>query len=161
MKHRHAIKTKERKSFVLQIEKFFPDIKISPKSNIETAVIEGFTVFLVDGEVDFILVNEIFIPTVPAILKYNPTSKYVVVDEGAVRFIVNGADVMAPGVVDVDAVIKEGDPVWVKEEKHGKPLATGVALLDGNEMKNNKSGKAVKTIHYVGDRLWKTISKSL
>ncbi|HID25477.1 MAG TPA: DUF1947 domain-containing protein [Thermoplasmata archaeon] len=161
MKPRHAIKTREKKRFALQIEKFFPGIKISPKSNIETAVIEGFRVFLVDGEADFILLNQIFIPTISAVLKYNPISRYVVVDEGAICFIANGADVMASGIVDADTMIQEGDPVWVKEERYGKPLATGLALVNGEEMKNSKTGKAVKTTHYVGDKLWKHFSKSL
>ncbi|HHH80171.1 MAG TPA: DUF1947 domain-containing protein [Thermoplasmatales archaeon] len=161
MKHRHTIKTKERKRFISQINEFFPEINISPKSNIETAMIEDYAVFLVDGEVEFILKNDVFIPTIPFILKHNLTSNFVTVDEGAIRFIANGADIMIPGIVDADLNIKKGDPVWVKEEKHGKPLATGIALTSGEEMKNKNRGKAVETLHYVGDKLWKHISKSL
>jgi PUA domain protein len=161
MKRRHAIKTRERKRIISQIRGSFPEIGILTKSSIEIGIIDDLTVFLINGNIDFIQKNDVLIPTIPAILKYNIDSNFVTVDEGAVRFIVNGADVMAPGVVDADLKIKEGDPVWVKEEKYGKPLATGLALLSGEEMKTKERGKAVKTLHHVGDKLWKSISKSL
>jgi PUA domain protein len=73
---------------------------------------------------------------------------------GAIGFITKGADVMAPGITDVDVSIQRDDLVWICDEKHRKPLAVGIALLTGEEMKTKKPGKAVKTLHYVGDRLW-------
>jgi PUA domain protein len=50
--------------------------------------------------------------------------------------------------------VKAGQPVQVVEERHGKPLALGVALFDAGEIREKKSGKMVKTIHYIGDELW-------
>ena len=87
-------------------------------------------------------------------MKYQPAEGRVVVDMGAVGFIVKGADIMAPGIVDADIQIKEGDFVWVCDEKHHKPLAVGKALMNGETMKVNQTGKAIKNIHYVGDMLW-------
>jgi PUA domain protein len=90
--------------------------------------------------------------TVRGALEFAPKKNMVIVDSGAVSFIVNGADVMAPGIVDADPEIAPGDPVVVAEERHRKPLAVGVALLPGSEMRG--SGKAVKSVHHVGDELW-------
>jgi PUA domain protein len=73
---------------------------------------------------------------------------------GAVVFITKGADVMAPGITDADPMIKKDDLVWICDEKHRKPLAIGIAIMTGEEMKTKKTGKAVKTLHFVGDRLW-------
>jgi len=73
---------------------------------------------------------------------------------GAVGFIIKGADVMAPGIIDADNTIQKDDVVWICDEKHHKPLATGIALMNGEEMKSKKPGKAVKTLQYVGDRFW-------
>jgi PUA domain protein len=62
---------------------------------------------------------------------------------------------MAPGVVDADRTMKAGDLVWVRDEKNRQPLAVGEALISGEEMIAAESGKAVKSIHHVGDNLWK------
>ncbi|RLF85785.1 RNA-binding protein, partial [Thermococci archaeon] len=56
--------------------------------------------------------------------------------------------------VDVDEEIKEGDFVFIVEEKYGRPLAIGIALLDGKAMKEKKKGKAVKVIHHAKDKIW-------
>ena len=34
------------------------------------------------------------------------------------------------------------------------PLASGVALVDGEEMMEMTKGKAIATIHCIGDELW-------
>jgi predicted RNA-binding protein (TIGR00451 family) len=71
-----------------------------------------------------------------------------------VKFLANGADVMAPGVVDADPGIKVGMSVWVRDQNNLRPLLIGTALMDGPEMKSANGGKAVKTVHFVGDKLW-------
>ncbi len=76
------------------------------------------------------------------------------VDMGAVKFLANGADVMAPGVVDADPNVKVGMPVWVRDEKNKRALVIGVALMDAGEMIVASGGKAVKTHHFVGDKIW-------
>ncbi|MFN4133521.1 MAG: DUF1947 domain-containing protein [Candidatus Hadarchaeales archaeon] len=83
----------------------------------------------------------------------------VVIDMGAVPHIANGADVMAPGVVSADESIALGQAVTVVDERHGRELAVGIALIPGREMKG-KSGKVVKTIHHIGDKIWK-LARSL
>ncbi|KUO41990.1 MAG: hypothetical protein APU95_00485 [Hadesarchaea archaeon YNP_N21] len=80
--------------------------------------------------------------------------KRVIVDMGAVPHVVNGADVMSPGIVRADEGIKEGDIVAVADERHGKVIAIGLALVGGEAMKAPK-GKAVKNLHYVGDDVWR------
>ena len=44
--------------------------------------------------------------------------------------------------------------VWVRDQEHGKPLAVGQALVSGDEMVSMTKGKAIKTLHWVGDELW-------
>lgn len=88
------------------------------------------------------------------LLKYGATRRFVTVDMGAVRFVTNGADVMGPGIMDADPAIAAGDLVWVREERHGKPLAVGVALSDAATLRAKAKGKQVRTLHWVGDRLW-------
>ena len=93
--------------------------------------------------------------TLHGLNKYKPKKNFVVVDMGAVKFVTNGADVMAPGVVDADSDILEGDQVWICDEIHNKPIAVGIALVNGEQMISQSQGKVINTIHYVGDDVWK------
>ena len=73
------------------------------------------------------------------------------------KVIFNGADIMKPGIVSADPEIAVGDLVVIVEERHNKPLAIGRALVAGTEMKGE--GKAVKSLHHVGDAIWKGLEE--
>lgn len=109
---------------------------------------------LVNGEPLLFSVDETTVfPTVRGALRLKPKTKRIVVDMGAVKFVAKGADIMSPGIVDVDTGIRRGDLVVICDEVHGKALAIGRALVNADGMMGNR-GKAVKSIHYVGDRIW-------
>ncbi len=97
------------------------------------------------------------IPTIYSLLKFKPLGYYVTVDMGAVPHVVNGADVMVPGIVEVWEGIRKGDVVWVRDEKYHKPLCVGISLMDAEEILKSERGKAVKNVHYVGDKIWKEL----
>ena len=78
----------------------------------------------------------------------------ITVDEGAIRFVTNGADVMRPGVVDIDDNISAGDFVVIVDKIHGKPLAVGLSLYSSDDMQKLEKGRVMKNIHHVGDVLW-------
>ena len=44
--------------------------------------------------------------------------------------------------------------MWIREENHHKPLGVGRALLDSNVILESKQGKAIKALHYIGDKIW-------
>src|SRR5439155_20644951 len=73
-------------------------------------------------------------PSVRALLAFPATRRWVTVDMGAVRFIYNGADVMAPGIMEADPTIRAGEIVWVRDEKNRRALAVGQASMDGPTM---------------------------
>ncbi len=102
-----------------------------------------------------LLVGDAIAPTVRGLLAVPARKRFVTVDMGAVPYVYNGADVMAPGIVDADPGIRPGDLVWVRDEKNGRPLAIGRAIMDGPTMAREEHGKAVETLHYVGDDLWR------
>ncbi len=122
-------------------------------SKFETALIDTFNVILIDGKLLLFSTDGEYFPTVRGALELGLAKHIVIVDAGAVRFVVNGADIMCPGIVRADSKIKEGDLVIIKEETHEKPLAIGRALMSGEDMVGD-SGKAIKSLHYVGDKLW-------
>ena len=112
-----------------------------------------FDVVLVDGEPDVLYVEEEPFLTVSGANEHPPATRVVTVDAGAISFVSNGADVMRPGIVEADYAISEGDLVAIAEESHGKVLAIGRALVDGDDMVGDE-GKVVESVHHVGDDLY-------
>jgi PUA domain protein len=108
---------------------------------------------LVDGDPLVFYVGEAPFLTVRGANAYEPDRRVVTVDAGAVSFVSDGADVMRPGVTAADSRIAEGDLVVIDEETHGKHLAVGRALVDGEDMLG-ESGRVVESLHHVGDELY-------
>jgi PUA domain protein len=122
--------------------------------NLEKITLEEYSLILVDGKPLLLEIEGHLFPTVRGALEMGLQKRVVTVDKGAIRFVSNGADIMAPGVVEADPEIKKGDLVIIVEETYRKPLAIGKALMDGLEMVEATSGKAIKSITHVGDKLW-------
>ncbi len=120
----------------------------------EKVTLDEYSLILVDGKPLLFEIEGHLFPTVRGALEMELQKRLVTVDKGAIRFVSNGADIMAPGVVGADPEIKEGDLVIIVEETHKKPLAIGRALMEGPQMVEADSGKAIKSITYVGDKLW-------
>jgi PUA domain protein len=112
-----------------------------------------FDVVLVDGEPVVFYVDEEPFLTVRGANAHEPSRRVVTVDSGAISFVSDGADVMRPGIVEADGAIEAGDLVAIAEETHGKVLAVGRAMVDGDEMTGD-SGKVVESVHHVGDDLY-------
>jgi PUA-domain protein len=99
-------------------------------------------------------IESVIFPTLRGLLRWNLEIRWCAVDRGAIPFLMNGADCMAAGVQMVDPNIERGDLIWIRDEEHGKPIAIGWALLDAQEMNTATKGKALRTIHWIGDDLW-------
>jgi PUA domain protein len=123
------------------------------KGDMDVVDFGDLKVFLVDREPLLLEYDGKYYVTVYGAIKFKPEKYRVTVDEGALKFIMNGADVMKPGIVYADERIKEGDFVYVTVEGKESPIAVGIALCDGTEMKGK--GKAVKNVHHLKDKIWK------
>jgi PUA domain protein len=114
----------------------------------------AITIYLVEKKPVLMEREGLVFPTLQGLLEHPFSQRKVVVDSGAVPFVVKGADVMRPGITSISDDILAGMPVQVVEERHGKPIATGIALFDAEEMRARTSGKVIKTYHFVGDEIW-------
>ncbi len=115
------------------------------------------SVILVDGLPAYFFYDGKYYPTVLLLLKNTIEHSYVTVDMGAVKHVLNGANIFAAGIVDADPNVREGDAVYVRDEKYKKALAVGIALMDASDMVSKKSGMAVKNLHYYGDKISKIL----
>ncbi len=152
IRKRYHLQKKKLKKLINQLGDY--STLIQPKSKVEILETDLYEIILIDSEPLVMLIDDIYFPTLKGALELEIKSKYVVVDMGAVRFVAKGADIMSPGITEADSNINEGDFVIIIDENHKKPLATGKALISGEEMVENNEGKAIKTIHFIGDKIW-------
>jgi len=114
---------------------------------------ENAKLFRVEDRPLFIRIGEMLLPTLTNQEDLDRLPS-VVVDMGAVPYICGGADVMAPGIRQVKGEFTASSLVVIRDERHGKALSVGVSLMKSEDMRSTKKGKAVKNVHYVGDKLW-------
>jgi PUA domain protein len=161
-RHRHSLKSKDVKKFLQEVSKRLgADVEqfFGSKTRVEVNETETAELFIFDGRPLLARSNGELFPTL-SFEELFPDLPRLVVDMGAVPYVCKGADVMAPGVRTIKGEFKENDLVLVVDERHGKPLAVGIALLSSEEMKTVKGGKTVKNLHYVGDKLWNHLRAS-
>ena len=149
LKHKEAHALRDEVAASLGGLSLWPD-----DAAVEVGEAPDFDVVLVDNEPVALRREGSAFLTVRGLLKYRPASAYVTVDMGAVRFVHNGADVMAPGIVDADPGLDEGDWCWIRDERNRQPLAVGRCIMPGADMATVGKGKAVQSVHYLGDKLW-------
>jgi PUA domain protein len=76
------------------------------------------------------------------------------VDKGAIKFMLNGADVMRPGIRKFDDWGPVGRMVVVKEETKGRAIAVGPSTVTSAEAQGMSKGGCIRNLHHVGDRYW-------
>lgn len=150
-KNQHRLKDREVQNYTRELKAKLGDSPFTPGEGVDIAESSEGKVILVDKKPLATFFDEEIFPTVEGLLKMEADARYVTVDMGAVKYIYNGADVMSPGIVETDEAIREGQLVWVRDNDHGKPLAVGRALISGVRMVKEEKGKAVETLHHVGD----------
>lgn len=70
-------------------------------------------------------------------LGFLPAKGYVVIDETVIPFLLDGKNLLSPGIIDADPHIQEGDEVLVLDNEK-KIVASGNARKSGNEMVGTK-----------------------
>jgi malignant T-cell-amplified sequence len=102
-----------------------------------------------EKEIFPLLRDEFIVPTLPA----------VTVDSGAVKFVINGANIMRPGITKIEGGFAPRSLLVVREERHGKAIAIGKSSLSSSDMSSAAKGSVVENIHYVGDKFWEMLKE--
>ena len=111
-------------------------------------------IFNKEHEVCFFLFENHYLPSIQFI-RENPLIDLpiVKVDEGAVKHILNGADIFAQGITSVSRSFDVGSIVLVNNPQEAI-LAIGKSLKSSDELLKLK-GKVISNIHYLGDSIWR------
>ncbi len=150
------MKEKEAKKL---LSVFFQTSKLRPhelpmlEPPVEVAKTNDEEIFFINKKPIFAKSNGKFFPTLTSDELLSCIPK-VIINMGAVPHVCNGADIMAPGIVRIEADFGKEDFVVVYDERHEKPIAVTLALYNSDEAKKLKHGKVLKNIHYVGDKIW-------
>ena len=119
---------------------------------------------LEDGSMVYIFFKEVILARKKGILFPTLNNSAIgdlpsaLVDMGAIPYVCNGADVMAPGIMNIEGDFEKDGLLVIRDVKHRKALGIGAALYSSEEMRGLKKGKAILNLHYVGDKVWASIN---
>jgi len=117
---------------------------------------DGSTVYIFSKEVILARKNDVLFPTlINSVIDDLPSA---LIDMGAIPYICNGANVMAPGIMDIVGEFEKNSLLVIRDVKHKKALGIGTAVCSSEEMRELKKGKAILNLHYVGDKIWASIT---
>ena len=153
MPKQKILSNKEVREFLSELPLCFSH-KLLKKATYFVKKINDTKLMFVNKKPYFFKNENIWIPTLFSVRDLKLELKKVTVDKGAVPFIVNGADVMRPGITGLDD-FGENETIQIVDENNKVAIAIGEALFDSEKIKTLNSGKVIKTLHYVGDFIWK------
>lgn len=142
----------KRKAAKELLEEIHTNFSYVEADKFEEAEFDDKLVYYLDNKIEFVRDENGLYPYIGG--KYVGRLPTVVVDMGAIPYICNGADIMAPGIVEIRHPFKEGDVVVIRDVSHGKALAIGKAKKSSKEIEESKTGKVISNLSYVGDKLW-------
>lgn len=153
---RYPLKAKEAKQILEEAQrklKFNLEEVFGAKAIMEVVESDVGLIYLLGGRAVLYKTGDKFLPTL-LFSEFAAKAPKIIVDMGAVPYVCKGATVMAPGIVRVEGEFGVGDLVLVVDMKHSKALAVGESLIDAATGRQTKKGPVVKTLHYVGDKVW-------
>jgi PUA domain protein len=144
------LNNKEAKEIIAIFNKYNLDLSKYKRFEI---VSEKIDILLGDKDPIGLYHNNNCYPSLKLLLNANTNIPSIYLDLGAIPFITKGADLMKPGVKDLEQFEKE-QLIIMKDAIHKKPLALGIAEFSSEDIKTMEKGKVVKTLHYIGDIIW-------
>jgi len=152
---RHVLRKGDFKSLKEQLSKIIEGpIDLLFKEGAELVLTDSGELYAEDKKVLAFKVDEIIIPSLRALNEGLVKLPTITVDMGAVPYVTNGADIMAPGITKVTDGLVVGDIVTIIDENYGKALAVGKLLIISDNIKQTEKGKVIKNLHYVNDSIW-------
>ena len=99
-------------------------------------------------------------PTLRVLHQYPDMMPRLRCDQGAIKFVLSGANIMCPGLTSPGATIHDeapaGAPVAIYAEGKEHAMAVGLTQLSTDDIRAVNKGVAVELMHHLNDGLWKT-----
>ena len=151
----HYLSKREKNILFNLIDKTLPLLNIEKIKDIRSIQIDTNTAIVISDSFILINLNDNIFP----FLKDKKTLgklPIVTVDQGAIRFICNGADIMRPGIKHIKHDFQKNAIVVIVEELHATNIAVGQTLYSRTEILDLKQGSVISNLHFLGDDIWKS-----
>lgn len=106
----------------------------------------------------FILLHtKALVPALKAVHLLPSLLPKAVVDRGAIKHIINGANVMAPGLLKQGSVypaVEKGAYIAIYGEGMTCAMAVGTVAMGSSEVHEKKTGVAIELVTHLGDSLY-------
>ncbi|KAI1397260.1 translation machinery-associated protein [Hypoxylon fuscum] len=134
------------------------------------------TLYVLDGQPLFFQQDSVtLLPHLRLVHRFPRAFPSIRIDRGAIRFVLSGATLMAPGLTSAGGRLPSGaggdeglddDERWTRELEKGEPVvvraegkteacAVGFLVMGTQEIKEKGKGPVIEDAHYLGDGLWK------
>jgi len=160
------VKNSVQRGIIASIIESYPNIEphietILPKKNLMVAKAQNnIQLVVINNEIMFFSVREgPFIPTLKLLHQY-PSIMHakMQVDRGAVKYVLNGADIMCPGFTSrggaLPVSIEAEQPVAIYAEGKEHAMAVGLTKMSTEQIRTLNKGIAVESYHFLMDELW-------
>ncbi|MBE19256.1 MAG: hypothetical protein CMO11_04670 [Thaumarchaeota archaeon] len=151
----HYLSKREKNILFDLIDKNLPLLNIEKIKDIKSIHINADTAIIISDSFILIRSNDTVFP----FLKDKETLgklPIITVDQGAIRFICNGANIMRPGIKHIEHDFQKNTIVVIVEELHATNIAVGRTLYSKTEILNLKQGPVISNLHFLGDDIWKS-----
>lgn len=161
------VKSSVQKSIKAKLIELYPGLAphideiIPKKSQLSLSKCEDrISLYSVDNKVVFFQsFDDAMIPSLRLVHLYPEAFTTVRVDRGAIKFVLSGANIMAPGMTSAGGMLPDtldvGTVVIVLAEGKEHAVAVGVTKMTAEDMRTKNKGHGVDTAHFLGDWLWK------
>lgn len=150
---RHFVSKKDLKALKESLSKLS---LVLPDQPVEIDERKGEKCYFVSGR-PYVYVSEKIVPTLFLLNDVKPDHMYVTVDDGAVPHIINGANVFAQGILEMDPEIAEGSMVFIRNNKN-QYIGVGISKKPAGEIMANRKGEAILLVHFPGDKIMKAFT---
>lgn len=150
------------------------------KSSLESMKLpDRIVLYVIDGQPIFYELDKGagLLPHLKLVHRFPELFPSIRIDRGAIRFVLSGATLMAPGLTSAGGRLPEvrqtgegeegrdeegrwsrelnkGEPVVIMAEGKEEACAVGVLVEGTKEVKDKGKGPVVEEAHYLGDGLW-------
>ena len=160
------LKSSQSRQFKQKLNLQIPKLEFESKKVILTKLGIDLQIY------NFLIIEfeSLFIPTLILLFRNLEILPKIVVDQGAIKFILKGADIMAPGILNASRDFTKGIQVAIFAQGKTLPLAVGITNVNFDSLyndegelkpKKDRSGIAILNVHYINDALYKSLIKDL
>ncbi|VDK62224.1 unnamed protein product [Onchocerca ochengi] len=113
-----------------------------------------------DGRILFIKPRDVsYFPTLRLLHQYPFILPHEQVDKGAIKFVLNGSQIMCRGLTSpgakLNADVSENSVVALMAEGKKHALAIGLTKMSAEEILTVNKGIGIENLHHLNDGLWK------